>query len=146
MGTSSSQKRVGASRIESCWRVLRGFVSRDGAEAIVVRNRQYLYLLLAVLGTFCAVQIASAQIPAFPGAEGPGAKATGGRGGDVYHVTTLDADKNGVVPGSLQYGINNAPANGRTIVFDVGGTIYLGGLTANDTLRYGKANVTIAGQ
>ncbi|TWU27744.1 hypothetical protein [Bythopirellula polymerisocia] len=87
-----------------------------------------------------------AQIPAFSGAQGPGANATGGRGGDVYHVTTLDADKNGAVDGSLQYGINNAPANGRTIVFDVGGTIYLEGLTANDRLRYGKANITIAGQ
>jgi hypothetical protein len=89
---------------------------------------------------------ALAQIPAFSGAEGPGSVATGGRGGDVYHVTNLDSDKNGVVPGSLQYGINGAPASGRTIVFDVGGTIFLGGLTANDTLRYGKGNITIAGQ
>lgn len=87
-----------------------------------------------------------AQLPAFPGAQGPGATATGGRGGDVYHVTTLDADKNGTVVGSLQYGINNAPASGRTIVFDVGGTIYQDGLTSNDRLRYGKANITIAGQ
>lgn len=86
------------------------------------------------------------QLPAFPGAEGPGAIATGGRGGDVYHVTTLDPDKSGVLPGSLQYGINFAPSSGRTIVFDVGGTIHLAGQNANDTLRYGKANITIAGQ
>ena len=85
-------------------------------------------------------------IPAFSGASGPGGSATGGRGGDVYRVTTLDADKSGLVPGSLQYGINNAPVAGRTIVFDVGGTIYLDGLTANDRLRYGKANITVAGQ
>lgn len=91
--------------------------------------------------------IAAAQpIPAFSGATGPGASATGGRGGDVYHVTTLDPDKNGVLPGSLQYGVNSAPLSGRTIVFDVGGTIYLDGQSANDRLRYGKANITIAGQ
>jgi pectate lyase len=90
--------------------------------------------------------VSQAQIPAFPGAQGPGATASGGRGGDVYHVTTLDADRSGVVAGSLQHGINTAPGSGRTIVFDVGGTIYLDGLTANDRLRYGKANITIAGQ
>jgi Fibronectin type III domain len=85
-------------------------------------------------------------IPAFPGAEGPGAIATGGRGGDVYHVTRLDADLAGALSGSLQYGINNAPGAGRTIVFDVGGTIYLAGQTAGDTFRYGDGNITVAGQ
>ena len=103
------------------------------------------WLLIILTSCFpCADSLA--QIPAFPGAQGPGATATGGRGGDVYHVTTLDADKSGVVAGSLQHGINIAPSSGRTIVFDVGGTIYLDGLTANDRLRYGKANITIAGQ
>lgn len=101
--------------------------------------------LLTCLTVLTAVASAEA-IPAFPGASGPGGDATGGRGGDVYHVTTLVADKAGQTPGSLQFGINNAPASGRTIVFDVGGTIYLEGLTAQDRLRYGKANITIAGQ
>lgn len=94
----------------------------------------------------CSIGLASTPIPAFPGAQGPGAIATGGRGGDVYHVTNLSADKDGKIPGSLQYGINTAPSNGRIIVFDVGGTIYLAGQSAADTLRYNKGNITIAGQ
>ncbi|MFO1524125.1 MAG: hypothetical protein U1G05_19285, partial [Kiritimatiellia bacterium] len=34
---------------------------------------------------------APAQIPAFPGAEGYGSHALGGRGGDVYIVSNLNA-------------------------------------------------------
>ncbi|WP_428940689.1 hypothetical protein [Fontivita pretiosa] len=85
-------------------------------------------------------------IPAFPGAEGFGAEALGGRGGDVYHVTTLAADPNHVIPGSLEYGLyyKNVPAAGRTIVFDVGGTIYLNQGSTLDIKNISK--VTIAGQ
>jgi hypothetical protein len=89
---------------------------------------------------------ARGQIPAFPGAQGPGATATGGRGGDVYHVTRLDFDLNGTIPGTLKYGINTAPSAGRTIVFDVGGTIYQNGGGAGWWFRAGKSNITIAGQ
>ncbi len=85
-------------------------------------------------------------IPAFPGAEGPGATATGGRGGDVYHVTRLDFDLSGTIPGTLTYGINTAPPEGRTIVFDVGGTIYQNGGGPNYWFRSSRSNITIAGQ
>lgn len=81
---------------------------------------------------------------AFPGAEGGGMYATGGRGGDVYVVTTLEDYGKGdsQIKGSLRYGVETAPAEGRIIVFNVGGTIHL-----KDTLSFsGKKNITIAGQ
>jgi hypothetical protein len=100
-----------------------------------------------LLAFVAATGIATAQsIPAFPGAEGPGGNATGGRGGDVYHVTNLEFDLDGTIPGSLKYGIHTAPAAGRTIVFDVGGTIYHDGGGAGWWFRSSKSNITIAGQ
>lgn len=74
---------------------------------------------------------------AFPGAEGYGKYAIGGRGGDVYHVTSLsDEDK----PGTFRYGVTHV--NGpRTIVFDVAGVI-----TLNSRLAVNAPFVTIAGQ
>src|SRR5213596_2076695 len=101
-----------------------------------MRNSPHILLLwLAVL--LSVSHFVSAQIPAFPGAEGFGAYATGGRGGDVYHVTNL-ADTNS--PGTFRYGVNNAPASGRTIVFDISGIIDM----ASD-LTISKPKITIAG-
>ncbi len=91
-----------------------------------------------VAALLCASSLALA-IPAFPGAEGYGAVAVGGRGGDVYHVTSL-ADTS--TPGTLRYGITTAPSTGRTIVFDISGTIY----ATNEILVERKKNLTIAGQ
>jgi len=74
---------------------------------------------------------------AFPGAEGGGMYATGGRGGKIYHVTSLD-DNN--TQGTLRYGIENAERP-LTIVFDVAGTIAL-----QKQLQIKKGDLTIAGQ
>ena len=75
----------------------------------------------------------SAQTPAFPGAEGHGRYITGGRGGEVYHVTTLkDSGK-----GSFRDAVSKS---NRIVVFDVAGVI---ALTSDLTI---KDNITIAGQ
>ena len=76
---------------------------------------------------------------AFPGAEGYGRFATGGRGGDVYHVTSL-ADEKMATPGTLRYGIESATGP-RTIVFDVAGVINL-----QSRLVVSQPYITIAGQ
>ncbi|KAI0441516.1 fibronectin [Xylaria telfairii] len=70
---------------------------------------------------------------AFPGAEGFGREAVGGRAGSVYHVTNL-ADKG---TGSFRDAVSQA---NRIVVFDVGGTINI-----TDRVVVSK-NIYIAGQ
>src|SRR5262245_6962148 len=98
--------------------------------------RSKLYTALASWALCCFAGDALAVLVAFPGAEGAGAYATGGRGGDVYHVTSLADD--GV--GTFRQAIGTATGP-RTIVFDVGGTINL-----LSKLNIRKPNITIAGQ
>jgi len=81
----------------------------------------------------CEAVPAGAQL-AFPGAEGFGRLARGGRGGDVCHVTTL-ADSG---PGSLRDCVSQGD---RTVVFDIGGWI-----TLKSNLGITVDRLTIAGQ
>jgi pectate lyase len=90
----------------------------------------------AAVALLSTASLAQTSLPAFPGAEGEGAYVSGGRGGDVYHVTTLDDSG----PGSLRQGLESATGP-RTIVFDVGGVIAL-----NDGLSVSKPDITVAGQ
>ncbi|MCH9023400.1 MAG: pectate lyase, partial [Planctomycetes bacterium] len=102
-----------------------------------------LAVILLAAWVFGAIQpgatfvLADAQVLAFPGAEGYGRFAQGGRGGDVYHVTHLGDSG----PGSIRHGIETAEGP-RTIVFDLSGTIEL---KSNLGIRE-KSKITIAGQ
>jgi hypothetical protein len=94
--------------------------------------------LAALAVSFCVGRLGIAQsaqpaLPAFPGAEGFGALATGGRGGTVYRVANLNDDG----PGSLRDAVSQP---GRVVVFDVAGVIRTKSQIA------GASNLTIAGQ
>jgi hypothetical protein len=95
-------------------------------------------LLLALLAV-----AARAEIPAFPGAEGAGMYATGGRGGTVYRVTNLNAE--GL--GSLAEAVSEP---NRIVVFAVSGIIDLtrekGGRLRSGRIAVDQPNITIAGQ
>ena len=122
-------------------------------------NRAALAAVSSLLAASSASSAFAQAIPSFSGADGAGAYTAGGRGGVVYHVTQLDtAFGQSAIAGTLQYGLSdsNFTVGGivqpRTIVFDVGGTIWFGksatdteGWDSQDRISVGS-NITIAGQ
>jgi len=92
-----------------------------------------LHCPLIVLISLFITSLAPAQQLAFPGAEGFGRFASGGRGGNIYHVTNLlDSGK-----GSFRDAVSQPK---RTVVFDVAGLIKIGAKVSV------AADITIAGQ
>jgi hypothetical protein len=93
-----------------------------------------LVIFLAVCATLLIPETA-VSLPAFPGAEGFGARSVGGRGGTVLFVTNLDDSG----PGSLREAAETAGP--RTLIFSVSGTVAL-----KSAIVITKPYITIAGQ
>ena len=101
------------------------------APSLLITNGE-LYLVVTT-GSYTN-PVVYGPVMAFPGALGFGANATGGRGGTVYHVTSLADDGS---PGTFRAAVSQG---NRIIVFDVGGYINLGSAVS------AASNLTIAGQ
>src|SRR5699024_2753377 len=87
---------------------------------------------LVIVLSFCGFSL-SAQPLAFPGAEGFGGYASGGRGGEVYFVTNLNDSGSG----SFRDAVSEPH---RIVVFKVGGVIEIKSRVVV------ASNITIAGQ
>lgn len=109
------------------------------------RRWQSALSVLAAIGLGVASLVAPAQtasgaydqLPAFPGAEGFGYASKGGRGGEVYHVTSYELTGEGTFHDALTT-VGDTP---RTIVFDISGSIVIPQIIVKNA-----ANITIAGQ
>ena len=86
-----------------------------------------------VIATMAAGSAVAAPL-AFPGAEGFAATVTGGRKGQVVHVTSLSDSGSGSLRDAVSQG-------SRIVVFDISGVIKLA-----DVLVVGGDNITLAGQ
>jgi Immunoglobulin domain len=101
--------------------------NQAGKYSVTVTN-----LYGSAASTFATLAVSNAPL-AFPEAEGYGKYATGGRGGAVYEVTTLNPT------GTGSFGAAISATGARIVVFRVAGTI-----TGNFNIN--RDNITIAGQ
>ena len=102
----------------------------------MLRSPLSFFLVVGVLSAGTVL----AKLPAFLGAEGFGAAATGGRGGTVYHVANL----NDAGLGSFRDAVSQ---DNRVVVFDIGG--YAAPASTNRTVNAAikiHNNITIAGE
>ncbi len=106
-------------------------------------KKLFSLLCLLTMVSLSSVGWAAERQLAFPGAEGYGRYATGGRGGEVCYVTRLDdCSDSQLVEGTLRWAIRHD--NGgkpRTILFATAGTIYL-----TSKLKFQYPDVSILGQ
>jgi hypothetical protein len=93
-----------------------------------------LFLIIAAVSF---QQIIFAQQIAFPGAEGFGKYATGGRGGKIAFVTNLNDDGEG----SFRNALEKFPGEPLTVIFKVSGIIEL-----QSKIQIKRSDLTIAGQ
>lgn len=104
-------------------------------------SKKKIVLAEAATKPFQTVQpLQSAEVLAFPDAQGFGALTQGGRNGSVYKVTTVeDYDKNqSPIIGSLRYAVEQAEP--RTVLFGVSGNIKL-----KRDLLIEHGNLTVSG-
>ena len=116
------------------------------SDAVVVRVWQSStsdYLPLSNVNTNASLP--RGVVPAFPGAEGLGAMAQGGRGGQVVYVTsTADYDwDEEPIPGTFRWAVEQV-SGPRNVLFAVGGNIELTRSVEIDGEDQGW--ITIAGQ
>ena len=116
-------------------------VSTSASYTFTINNNLTLYAVFEQLPNY------NPDLVSFPGAEGYGRFTTGGRafdnrGSRVYYVTRLDdcSDDN-LVEGTFRWAVKSGDDTPRTVLFKVGGTIYL-----TSKLSGLKPNLTIAGQ